>query len=343
MSDFARRFENNPLLTPKDIRPSLEGFIVGGVFNPGAFQYNGKTGLLLRVAEFPPPSEGYIKAPVLNSNNSIDILSFPINDPKLKSTDPRIFSYNGKNYLTSISHLRLAWSDDGKHFKAEQEPAIRGISPYESYGVEDCRITQIDDAYYLTYSAVSENGVCTALITTTDWKQFHRRGIIFLPQNKDCAIFPEKINGYYYALNRPTGVDMGGHYIWISRSKDLIHWGDHKCIAQTRQGEWDSVRIGAGASPIKTPKGWLEIYHGADEQNRYCLGTLLLDIENPSIVLARSEKPVMEPLMKYEQEGFFGNVVFTNGHIVNDEIITIYYGAADQFVCGADFLVSDLL
>ncbi len=119
--------------------------------------------------------------------------------------------------------------------------------------------------------------------------------------------------------------------------------GHHKCIVQTRRGMWDSARVGAGASPIKTEKGWLEIYHGADHHNRYCLGALLLDLNNPSKVLARSQDPVMEPAMPLEKAGFFGNVVFTNGHLVSGDEIILYYGASDEVICEARLSVSGLL
>lgn len=106
---------------------------------------------------------------------------------------------------------------------------------------------------------------------------------------------------------------------------------------------WDSARVGAGAPPIRTEKGWLEIYHGADENNRYCLGALLLDLDDPSIVLARSDEPIMEPKEEYEKVGFFGDVVFTNGHLVDGDNLTIYYGASDEVICGAEFSISRIL
>ena len=143
--------------------------------------------------------------------------------------------------------------------------------------------------------------------------------MIFPPHNKDCAIFSEQIGGRYYALHRPSSPTIGGNYIWLAESPDLVHWGNHRCLAHSRPGMWDSARVGAGAAPIRTPEGWLEIYHGADANNRYCLGALLLDLESPWKVLARSSEPIMEPLAEYERTGFFGNVVFTNGHVVDGD------------------------
>jgi len=144
-------------------------------------------------------------------------------------------------------------------------------------------------------------------------------------------------------LHRPSSPELGGNYIWIAESPDRIHWGNHQLLATTRPGKWDSARLGAGAAPIRTEKGWLEIYHGATKENRYCLGALLLDSNDPSKVLARSEEPIMEPIMEYEKTGFFGNVVFTNGHLVDGDTVTIYYGASDEVICGAEFSINEIL
>jgi predicted GH43/DUF377 family glycosyl hydrolase len=167
--------------------------------------------------------------------------------------------------------------------------------------------------------------------------------MIFPPHNKDCALFEEKIGGKYYALHRPSSPELGGNYIWLAESPDLIHWGRHRCLAHSREGYWDSARVGAGAAPIKTAEGWLEIYHGATKENRYCLGALLLDLDRPWRVIARSETPIMEPLAPYEQEGFFGHVIFTNGHLVDGDNLTLYYGAADSVICAAQMSIASIL
>jgi predicted GH43/DUF377 family glycosyl hydrolase len=112
---------------------------------------------------------------------------------------------------------------------------------------------------------------------------------------------------------------------------------------KTRPNMWDCARIGAGASPIKTAKGWLEIYHGADFNHRYALGAVLFDLIDPSIVLARSIDPILQPEAAYELTGFFGNVVFTNGHIVDGDTLYMYYGASDEVICGATFSITQIL
>ena len=106
---------------------------------------------------------------------------------------------------------------------------------------------------------------------------------------------------------------------------------------------WDSARVGAGAAPIKTDAGWLAIYHGTDHENRYCLGGLLLDLHDPSKVIGRSEEPIMEPLDEVEQKGFFGNVVFTNGHVVDGDQVQVYYGASDTVICRATFSINEIV
>ncbi|RQO70529.1 glycosidase [Pedobacter sp. KBW06] len=343
MKDQAQRFIENPLLSPADLKPSRAGLEISCLLNPGVFTFEGKTWLLVRVAERPAQQEGIISFPVLK-NDGIEIIEIPADDPELNADDPRVIRYKGIDYLTTLSHLRLLRSEDGiRFYEPEGYPILQGETLQEAFGIEDCRVTLLDDTYYLTYTAVSEQGVGVGMRTTKDWKHFESEGMIIPPHNKDCAIFEEKINGKFYALHRPSSVDIGGNYIWIAASPDGIHWGKHKCIITTRKGSWDSARVGAGAAPIKTEKGWLEIYHGANAAHQYCLGAFLLDLNDPSIVIARSEDPIMIPATTYELSGFFGHVVFTNGHVVKGDELTIYYGAADEFVCGAKFSIAEIL
>ena len=344
MKDIARRFPENPLLIPRDIKPSRDGFQVISLLNPGAFTYQGKTWLLVRVAESIAQKEGVIFFPVMNATGNTELIEVPLNDPDLVATDARIISYKGLDYLTTLSHLRLLASDDGIHFTERADyPALFGEGYLESFGIEDCRVAQIGEDYYLTYTAVSNSGVGVGLRTTQNWKHFENKGMILPPHNKDCAIFEEKINDKFYALHRPSSKEIGGNYIWLAESPDGVHWGNHQCIIKTRPSLWDDARVGAGAAPIKTKKGWLEIYHGANMEHQYCLGAFLMDINDPSKVLARTEKPIMVPTEKYELSGFFGYVVFTNGHIVKGDELTMYYGAADEFVCGAHFSIKEIL
>jgi predicted GH43/DUF377 family glycosyl hydrolase len=344
MTDIANRYKNNPILSPMDLNPSEENMIIECLLNPGVFEFKEKRWLLVRVAERTIQKEGLLSVPIYNSLGKVEILDFDLSDPKLNASDSRVIRYDGVDYLTTISHLRLVYSEDGVNFKEDAEyPSLFGEGQYESYGIEDCRVAKIADTYFLTYTMVSANGVGVGLRTTKDWKVFEKKGMIFSPHNKDCAIFEEKINGKYYALHRPSSPELGGNYIWLAESPDGCHWGNHKCIAKTREGKFDSKRLGAGAAPIKTAGGWLEIYHGATQENRYCLGALLLDLNDPSIVVARSEEPIMIPTESYERTGFFGEVIFTNGHIIDGDQIQMYYGAADEYVGLATFSIAAIL
>ena len=345
MADLARRFETNPILRPADVKPSRDGLEVECLLNPGAFRWQGKTWLLLRVAERPRQVEGRISTPIIDPHapGGIAILNYSLDDPEVVYKDPRSFQYQGKSYLTTLSHLRLASSDDGVHFQAEETPTLLGQGELESFGVEDSRVTELDGRFYLTYTAVSPSGIGVGMTSTADWQTFTRHGMIIPPSNKDCALFPQKVGGDYLCLHRPSNLYIGGPYIWLGRSPDLLHWGRHQCLVWTRPGLWDSVRIGAGAEPILTDRGWLCLYHGANEQSRYCLGALLLDRSDPGKVLARSYEPIMEPQASYELTGFFGNVVFTNGHTVDGDTVTIYYGASDEVICGARFSIQEIL
>lgn len=341
--NLAWRFSANPVLRPEDIKPSVTGLRVECLLNPGVFRFQGKIWLLLRVAERPEQKVGTTSFPVLEGGR-LRIREFSNTDARLNLSDPRVVNFDGADYLTTLSHLRLASSNDGIHFLEDPlfSPII-GEGEYESYGIEDCRVSKIGDNYMLTYTAVSPNGVAVGLRSTRDWRNFNHYGLIFPPHNKDCALFEEQIGGNYFALHRPSSPELGGNYIWIAKSADFLHWGEHRCVARARPGMWDSVRIGAGGPPIRTEVGWLEIYHGADENNRYCLGALLLDLNKPWKVVSRSDTPIMEPVAQYERAGFLGNVIFSNGQIVDGDELTVYYGASDSVVCAAKFSITEIL
>lgn len=346
MSDIAKRFPQNPLLSPADLQPSAKGLKITCLLNPGVFRFDNKPWLIVRVAERPEQSEVKMSFPVLDGKGGMQIMEFGLDDPDLIATDARVINYKGADYLTTLSHLRLLCSDDGiRFYEPEGYPKLFGTGKQETFGIEDCRVAKIDDQYYLTFTAVSADGVGVGLKLTHDWKNFESSGMILPPHNKDCAIFEEKINGLYYMLHRPSSVALGGNYIWLAQSPDGVHWGKHQCIIKTRHGAWDSARVGAGAAPIKTEHGWLEIYHGATAEHRYCLGAFLMDLNDPSRIIARTDEPIMEPIEPYETSGFFGHVVFTNGHILepDGDTITLYYGAADEFVCGARFSLREIL
>jgi predicted GH43/DUF377 family glycosyl hydrolase len=195
------------------------------------------------------------------------------------------------------------------------------------------------------YTAYSGYGTRLGLAKTDDFKIFERIAIISGPGNKDGALFPRRINGKYVRLDRPIGEGVGN--MWISFSKDLIHWGESQLLAQVRDGYWDEHRIGASVPPIETKEGWLEIYHGVKMTSGgpiYRLGVLLMDLDNPTKVIARGDIPILSPREPYERIGDINNVVFSCGAIVEDNgEVKVYYGAADTCICLAVATIDELI
>lgn len=218
------------------------------------------------------------------------------------------------------------------------------LSQYESLGVEDPRITQIGDTYYIVYTAASAYPplvsepkkdvpglflwrVRVSLAYTTDFKSFTRKGVIINHiDSKDATLFPEKINNQYVLLHRvhPT--------MRMAVSEDLSRFKERGTYIAPWDGRWDGNRVGAGAQPIKTPYGWLLIYHGVDEQMTYRLGFILADLADPSRILLRTDEPVLSPEKPYEKLGLVPNVVFTCGAVEFGEHIYVYYGGADSTI-----------
>jgi len=342
------RFAENPIIEPSHVAPSREDFEVVCTLNAGAIQMpDGTVLLLMRVAERPKDvRQGWATAPLLDltrDDRQITLLRCRTDDAEYDPVDPRWFIYQGQKYLTSISHLRVARSQDGRRFQIDPTPTLVAERACEEFGVEDPRITYLEGRYWITYTAVSRHGIATALASTEDFHEFQRHGVIFCPENRDVTIFPERIGGRYACHHRPVPVNIGQASMWVAWSDDLMHWGDHGYLMGGRPDTWDSGRIGGGAVPIKTERGWLAVYHGADHQNRYCLGAVLVDLDDPGRVLARSREPLMAPQADYEVHGFFGNVVFSSGAVLTDDVLTIYYGAADRCLAGATVPLQDVL
>ncbi len=330
-----KKYEHNPVIAPAHVKPSREGYRVLGAFNPGATKWNDEILLLLRVSESCEQEDGYVRTPVYRfaeGKSYPDIMEFKKDDPDLLLKDTRGVYYRGKDYLTSISHIRVARSRDGVHFTVDEKPFIYPSEESEKYGCEDARVTCIEGAYYINFTVISEDSWATALGNTEDFKNITRKGIIFHPENKDVAIFPEMVHGKYCALHRPNNSGFGKASIWYAESPDLLHWGNHRCILRPRETKWESMKIGGGAPPLKTPEGWLVIYHGKGNDSVYSLFCLLLDLDEPHRVVARAENPLIVPTEPFETGGFFGNVVFSNGIVEFEDKVYIYYGASDESV-----------
>lgn len=344
-----RRLSNQPILQTSDVKPSIEGFEVLGAFNPAACIFGDEVILLLRVAEAPKAEKGQVAIPLIEDRDGVPSLIVKRFPEPAESYDPRVITLGGKVYLTSLSHLRLARSTDGIHFTIDDKPFLFPARMDESYGIEDARITCLEGKYWITYTAVSEHGPGVGLAVTSDFVTVDRVGMILPPPNKDVALFPKKINGKYWLLHRPMVSDIGKPSVWLAESEDGIHWGNHWFLFGGRgqsdeRYAWEGGKIGAGPEPILTDEGWLVCYHGADASHAYSLALALLDIDDPSIILARSDEPLLSPELVWEREGFFPNVVFSNGWVQwpdgSDKAgqIWVYYGAADSGVGLAELI-----
>ena len=269
-----------------------------------------------------------------------------------------VVKHKGKYIMIFRSHklngrsiLGMAESDDGYNFKVNDKPfmipATEGVfEEYEAYGLEDPRIVFIDGEYIITYSAYSKHGVRIGLAKTKDFKSIERFSLITESDYRNVVIFPEKIRGLYVRLDRPHS-EISPWSIWISYSPDLKYWGESKLIMKPLQYHWDEMKIGPGAPPIKTSRGWLSIYHGVFptmDGSVYRLGVALHDLEDPSKIIAVGDEWILQPEEVYEITGYVHNVVFTCGAVPEDDgSVKIYWGGADKVMCVGVAILDDLV
>jgi len=241
---------------------------------------------------------------------------------------------------TGLSHLcaaRSANGVDGWHI--DQKPTLLANPrqfPEEIWGIEDPRITYVPELeqYAIAYTSFARGGPGVSLALTKDFRSFERIGVIMPPEDKDAALLPRRINGYWAMIHRPV-TSLGAH-MWISYSPDLRHWGNHKIILEARRGGWwDANKIGLCSPPIETSKGWLTIYHGVRHTasgSIYRLGLALFDLDNPEICLQRGDSWMFGPEATYERGGDVSDVVFPCGQTIgaDGDTIHLYYGAADS-------------
>ena len=327
------------VLKPEDVQPSIASFKVIGVFNPGVAKLGNEVVLLARVSEQPSDHRaGFTGLPRLGSDGAV-VVDWLSND-HLDGSDSRVVRRkdDGLQRLTSISHLRVFRSHDGKSEHFTFGPNFLPQLPYEEYGVEDPRITRLDGKYWITYVAVSRFGAATALASTVDFVTFERHGLIFCPDNKDVVLFPHKVQGKFVSLHRPSPSSRFSRpQIWLAYSADLIHWGSHKPFYAGSE-DWESDRVGAGAPPVAIDEGWLEVYHGSRQATRvgkvgaYSAGALLLDRNDPTRILKRSGGVIVQPSADFEKQGFVPNVVFPTALTDAGDSLHLYYGAADTCV-----------
>ena len=282
------------------------------VFNPSPVMFNGKTVLALSVYGHDKNSDGC----------------------------------NGKG-------VYIATSDDGVNFDINTKPFIDLTTPNHPFGfieggIIDCRICKIDDTYYIvTPTHCKGEGPFALLGKTTDFVDYTPIDIISLPPNRGTSLFPEKIGGKYYKLDRPSGGTAGS--IWIASSPDLIHWGHHRPLMQPGYSIWNIVKIGP-TPPLKTKDGWLVILHGVmswlqDSDQHYYIGAALLDLENPEKVIGKTSSYLLAPEEPYEMNGIVDNVVFPCGAIADIERdeLRLYYGAADKYIGLATGALSEVI
>jgi predicted GH43/DUF377 family glycosyl hydrolase len=348
------RIDSRLLVSPADVLPRFDGFEVIGTFNPAAVEFGKGVALLIRVAECPAERRsGHIALPCWDYQRGSIAINWMPHD-EVEFIDPRIVRLRrtGHIRLTFVSWLLPAFSRDGFNIDQFGSP-IFPSTRYETFGIEDARLTKVLDRYYFTYVAVSEHGIVTALASTKDFESIERHGIIFCPDNKDVVLFPEMIGGAYIAVHRPNGnARFSQPEIWLARSPDLMHWGRHERL-WGNEARWASTKIGGGTPPIRTDRGWLSLYHGhiaptAEEAARgeigqYAAASMLQSISDPARVLAVSPSPVMVAETEFETSGYLPNIVFPTAMIRRDAKVDVYYGAADTVSGVARYGLDSLL
>ncbi len=250
-------------------------------------------------------------------------------------------------------YMWVADSTDGVHFKPRPEPVpfFMDDPVYAQYVGEgrsyhDPRITQIDGEIYVTHACHTSHGCQMGLMKTDEsFENWQWMGLISWPDNRNGVLFPEKIGGKYWRLDRPNV--RGAMDIWTGQSPDLIHWGVPRCIVPQGRIHWCYTKIGPGAVPIRTDEGWLCVIHGVRTQCTdfvYQLGVMLLDLEDPNEVIGVANRAILWPEKTYELIGQTPSVVFTCAAILEDDgEVKIYYGAADTVQCLALARVEDLI
>ncbi len=253
-----------------------------------------------------------------------------------RATDITSNGQEGK-YINSLGY---AVSSDGIFFNRLEQPILKNTVPQELRGPEDPRIVKIDNTFYMMYTGYGgrfDGDYRICLATSKNLIKWRRHGVMFDEPNKDASLFPEKINNKYIMFHRrhPS--------IWIAYSDNLKNWQNHTVVMNpVPNSKWENIKVGIAGPPIKTPQGWLLIYHGVGSGPRYSLGIALLDLENPSKVIARQSEPILEPELDWEIDGYVPNVVFSCGQAIIDNQVFVYYGGADTAIGVAKLNLEDI-
>ncbi|GAA3706269.1 glycosidase [Microlunatus aurantiacus] len=253
-----------------------------------------------------------------------------------------------------FSDLTVARSHDGfSNWVVDTTPLLAptpGVG-YESWGLEDARLTRVEelDAWIIAYTSFGPGGPSLSLAKTRDFQTAERLGMVRAPEDKNGALLSRRVNGEWVLFHRPVTAMSARADIWLSRSPDLHSWSAPEPVLSAREGGWwDSARIGIGAPPMETPEGWLLVYHGVRQTVAgalYRAGLALLDLDDPSRVIRRCEEWVLGPSEPYELMGDVPGVVFPCGlvHVPETDELRLYYGAADTCIAMATASLSEVL
>ena len=331
----------------------LETYVLGA-FNPGFCRLpNGNTLMMVRVAEALRQPRSRYELQVLRYDPTLGSFTIDSYEPDLVDfSDPRKYKFKGPGdvyALTSFSWLLPVELDqDGKNIvQIHYDKMILPQNQSQEYGLEDARITKIDKKYYMTVCAVSSSRHSTVLYTSEDGLNYSYQGLILDHQNKDMIFFPEKIKGLYHALTRPQGelyfVDSHsenspGPGINIATSPDALHWRPvEPVLLKPRRDSPLSRKVGGGSTPVRTPEGWLILFHGVSDEGLvgiYRTLWMILDIENPlKIINEAFSVPLLEadPDLTKDLEDaiYLPDIVFTTGLVEADKNFIVASGELD--------------
>ena len=321
------RFDNNPILRP-DYKHAWE---TKAVFNPAAIYEGGKVHILYRAI-------GETDVSVLGYASSLDGLHIQerLDKPVYVPREPFEGVIPSHPYVSEIPGIYVSGGG--------------GMG-----GCEDPRLTRIGERVYITYVAYdgyTPPRVALSSIHIDDFlhkKWNWKKPVLISPPHivdKNACILPEKINGKYVIFHRVfpnilidfvDDLDFDGKTRWLE--------GQFKIPIRSVSSDWDSLKVGSGPPPIKTKDGWLLIYQAVccRDESRYKMGAMLLDLKDPTKVLARSRTPILEPTAPYENEGWKAGVVYPCGAVVINDRLFVYYGGADMFVCVASTKLGSFL
>jgi len=314
-----KRYQGNPILSPKDVQ-----FEASQIFNAGVVKHHGEYLMAFR------------------------------NDYNMS---PQLFIdwKAGKCELHACScRIGLAHSQDGLHWKPVDHPVFdielaAKLTGEKIVRVYDPRLSVVNDEIYMAFATDTESSEQrVGLVRTRDFKDYELITYT-LPNNRNMLLFPDKIGGMYYRLERPFNESDGD--IWISRSPDLRYWGDHRRLLDRRSLNFCNGKIGPGAPPVRTAAGWLTIFHAVTEvsealdswqnpyrewHSKYTFSAMLLDLDDPFRIIGIMDRPLLEPEEEFECKGFRGSVLFPGSLIPEaDGSVKLYYGAADTVECVA--------